>query len=102
VQRVDLHRQDYEAGNPERHVRWFETFWSYCHEVAHMFVTYLSMTYIGGVRCDTPIDCRTAYADREGGEAGEVFEDLFFEGRFLQTDDAPHRNPRCMVRGFRV
>jgi hypothetical protein len=62
-----------------------------------MFVTYLTMTHKRSTRCGTPVDCHTLYADREEGEAGEVFEDLFLGGRFILTDDASHRDPRCQV-----
>jgi hypothetical protein len=99
-QRVDLERQDVEANNVEWHTRLFELIRTCCHEVAHVFVTYLCMTYqvhLGRLGCTTPDTLKTKYSKIKGGEAGEVFEEVFFGGCSLSMDDGSNRNPIYMA-----
>jgi hypothetical protein len=55
------------------------------------------MTYQGNIRCKTPDIVSTVYSTVEGGEAGEVFENLFFGGGFLRMDDGSNRHPTYMA-----
>lgn len=84
------------------HVRWLQIFCVYCHEVAHMFVTYLSKKFTEDVECNTPDDYRATWTapGLEGGEAGDRFEDNFFGGFLRRKGDVSGRNPIYMVRKF--
>lgn len=64
-----------------------------------MFVTYLSKTYRDNIECKTPDTLRTPYTKiATGGEAGEVFESVFWGGAIVRSPDGSGRNPINMVR----
>jgi hypothetical protein len=82
-----------------------ELFCCYMHEMAHLFVTYMSFHFVGHHRAESPIEARgfTAEYDQEQtrAEAGEFFENFIFGGVYTRGEDHSGREWVNMVSADR-
>lgn len=80
--------------SPERYPRWLEIFTSYCHEMAHLYAAYLSLSYQGGPTCRTPVTCSI---DPFPKDSGFFFQKHLFGGILIRWAYMSRRNYRYMV-----
>jgi hypothetical protein len=92
-----LYQYDSEKGRNEKIIRWFELFNAYCHEIGHMFVTYLSLTHMRHIRASTPPACHVGFESSAQPEAGYVLEHLMFGGVYHRCSDNSGRAWEYMV-----
>lgn len=95
--RVDMLRIDRYDGNPEWYPRWLEMFASYCHEVAHMFIAYLSLHYTGGLDCRSPVFSLIDFQPNPR-ESGFFLEQYIFGGILWRGRDTSGLGSQLMVR----
>lgn len=86
--------------NPEQYVRKLELIWSYCHEIGHLFITYLNfITNNRTARLGSPED----HVPGETGsynpkEAGYTLERYLFGGIYVRGWDDSSRPKKFLVR----
>ena len=73
---------------------------TYCHEITHVFITFLSMELIPEAaplkRCGTPGSMKTTRD--EPADAGFYLEMEMFGGNFVRARDMSSWDPKFMVR----
>lgn len=93
-QRFVMLSEDRKAENPEWYPRWLEMFISYCHEIAHLYISYLSLTHEGNLSCSSPVDTSSGIKDEE---AGDFLERRIFGGLYSRGKDMSKRGYNFMV-----
>jgi hypothetical protein len=92
--------RDMAQDNPEQYVRKMELVWTYCHEISHLFITYLNfITNNRRNRLGSPED----RLEGKGGtydpnEGGYTLERLFFGGIYVRGRDDSSRAKKYLVR----
>lgn len=89
--------QDVLTQRNERYVRWLELFTSYVHELGHMFVAFLHLTYKGCFSSEESTATKLSYVVQKP-EAGYVLEHHLFGGILRRHEDESGRTEENMVR----
>lgn len=101
MKRFYLYTEDKRNNRDEYLVRWMELFCCYMHEMAHLFVTYMSFHFVGHHRAGSPIEAHGIVAKYEQeqtrAEAGEFFEKNVFGGVYARGEDQSGREWANMV-----
>jgi hypothetical protein len=96
---LELAEEDRAVLRMEEHIRWFFLFNCYLHELCHVFVSFLSIHYMGDHRCLTPPDCVPSWmpVTGKGGESGEFAEEQLWGGMITKENDKSNRKFALMV-----
>jgi hypothetical protein len=92
--------EDIAQHKPEQNVRIVELVWGYCHEIAHLFISYLNhVTNNRPARLDSPNTTENrALGYPDGRESGRTLEMLLFHGVYQRGWDNSGRHHRYTVR----
>jgi hypothetical protein len=96
---MQLAEDDRVAHRMEEHIRWFVLFNCYLYELCRVFVSFLSIHYMGDDGCLIPLDCIPSWrlVTERGGESGEFAEELLWGGMLTKEDDKSNRKFALMV-----
>jgi hypothetical protein len=99
---LQLAEDDRLKHRKEEYIRWFFLFNCYLHELCHVFVSFLSIHYMGDHRCLTPPDCVPSWrpVTERGGESGDFAEEQLWGGELTKEDDKSNRKFALMVSIF--
>jgi hypothetical protein len=92
--------EDIAQHKPEQNVRIVELVWGYCHEIAHLFISYLNhLTNNRPARLGSPNTTENrALGYPDGRESGRTLETLLFNGVYQRGWDNSGRHHRYTVR----
>lgn len=96
AQRVSMYMQDISLSSNEQYVRFLEIFTNYIHEIGHMFITFLHLTFRQRCSLRDPRGTALRYGPRKP-EAGFALEHHFFGGILQRNEDESGRSDENMV-----